>query len=73
MSQQSGSNILDQGGIGALSSIALDVQLNSAADGSSEQFQERCETVRLGDFAVAFRSELRETKETERFGISMKR
>ncbi|MDX8456069.1 hypothetical protein RFM98_25380 [Mesorhizobium sp. VK9D] len=32
-----------------------------------EQFQEKCEAVGLGDFAVAFRQELRQKKEMERF------
>jgi hypothetical protein len=32
-------------------------------NGLLEQFQEKCETVRLGGFAVAFRPELRQNKE----------
>ncbi|WP_210213147.1 hypothetical protein, partial [Mesorhizobium sp. M1E.F.Ca.ET.063.01.1.1] len=38
-----------------------------------EQFQEKCATVGLGDFAVTFRSELRKNKQLERFSDSTKR
>ncbi|RVC71764.1 hypothetical protein EN745_35415, partial [Mesorhizobium sp. M4A.F.Ca.ET.022.05.2.1] len=35
-----------------------------------EQFQQKRERVRLGDFAVAFRPELRENKEIDRRSIA---
>jgi hypothetical protein len=41
-------------------------------NGLLEQFQEKCETVRLGGFAVAFRPELRQNKR-EHFAVSVKR
>ncbi|TIQ34746.1 MAG: hypothetical protein E5X48_17760 [Mesorhizobium sp.] len=44
-----------------------------SAKRNPEQFQEKCETVGLGDFAVAFRPELRQNKKIERFAVSVKR
>lgn len=37
------------------------------------QFQEKCEAVGFGDFAVTFRPELRLNKEIGRFAVSLKR
>jgi len=45
---------------------------NSQASGL-EQFQEKCETVFPGKAHSAFPWELRQDKEIERFGVSMKR
>ncbi|MGX5803105.1 hypothetical protein ACWGS9_17880 [Bradyrhizobium sp. Arg314] len=55
-----------------MTSRALTPKVRAVID-AMEQFQQKCVAVGLGDLAVAFRPELHQNKEIERFAVSVKR